>query len=138
MDKFSKIAEKLRAANEGVITTRVKRKDIKVIGSIPVAKGATTELTECSLVEVDGVYVLLHHVKNVMPLSKDWRIEGNVGHGLRFMWFKINSLPHLEILVEAFSMWGKYNRHSLTGYTFLIAYCLANGLDLVELGFIDR
>lgn len=138
MDKFKRIAEKVRAANEGVIITRIARKDIKVLGTITVSKGNTTAYTECSLVQVDATFVLLHHAKNVMPVSKDWHMGSRIGTGRGFEWYKINNLTHLRVLTETFNMWGKYNRHSLTGYTFLIAYCLANGVDLVELGFIDR
>jgi len=138
LDKFKRIAEKVRAANEGAIITRIARKDIKVIGSIPVAKGDTTAYTECSLVQVDDTFVLLHHSKKVMPVSKDWHMDSRVGVGRQFMWYKINTNAHVDILKEAFYMWGKYNRQSLTGYTFLISYCLANGLDLVQLGLIEK
>jgi hypothetical protein len=136
-DLVDSVKEKLnRNISRDVTLTRVVRKDIQVLGTITVSKGHTT-FSEFSLVKVDRCFVILHHYKGQLPLSKDWNMIGDKGSGRDFVWVKLKCSVHTKVIQEALDMWKKYNSSSLMGYTFLIAYCLANGMDLVELGYID-
>lgn len=129
------VADKIKRANEGVIITRVARKNINVLHTMKVSKGNTT-YPEVSLVNVDDEYVLLQHDKGRIPLSREWIMKHITGVGRGFMWCKLNA-QDVAILSKVMSLWDEHQNSSLTGFTFLIAGCLAEGLDLVRAGLME-
>lgn len=43
-----------------------------------------------------------------------------------------------DVIIEALEMWKEHQGSHLTGFTFLVAYCLAQGVDLFKMNLVGR
>lgn len=136
-DKFKQIREKHALNLTGCVSSRPKIKQVDVKGSVTVSGGKTT-YSEFSLVAVDVYTVVLHHHKNSFPNNRDWHTEWDFGTGRNYAWVKVKCKEHINIIQRALSSWEQHKNSSLTGYTWIVAYCLALGLDLVREGYIGK
>lgn len=135
-EMFDEVAAKIRAANEGVNIQRVKRKDMNVLGSVRVSKGDVT-FPFFTLMTVDEATIVLHHNKGCFPLSKDLHMEFNFGTGRGYYWQKVIDKEHWKIMVDATKSWEVNKSSSLTGFTWIIAYCEAKGVNLFDIGIFE-
>lgn len=133
--RMKAISNKVVKLNEDIYTTRVRRKDIEILGTIKVGKGEFF-YPEATLMVVDGIVILVEHEKGRVPANRDLHMQSRNFEGSYFRWTRIQ-LGDEAILRRAYRSWSVHQNPTLMGYTFLFTFCIALDLNLLSKGYLS-
>ncbi len=114
----------------GKQVVRHARMEMEVVGSLQIGGGKFGH-PYLSLVMLEDDYpVLVQHQKGKFPRSVDYAGR-NSGSSNDWVWYGLSEVGY-DLMKSAMEQWKIHKTPSLTAYTFIYAYILGKGYDLVD------
>lgn len=129
MKVFNKV--KLQCGKQNL--RRVPKVESNHLGMVQVAKPDSEYFySHLSIIETKkGVYIASH--------GKDIPTGKEIEYEIKGEW-EIHQIHHVEamIILDAIDSLNHMKEYNVTNYSFLVGYCLAKGLDLIDKGYLTK